>query len=318
MAFTKREDDIKLSESRKKYFDESKFDPFNQKYGLFSYTGTLAVSNKPYFLKKTANRGEDNKVKTKPANFLTNPTKKGKTPDAYFSLPKYQSEGNLNRKKKDMGKEKSEQKTNDSSWKPGGPLQESSSLYPHLPSDREKTFKKRAPDGSVQLEPRNFYTSPPRLGSAGVTPGLLLGPDLEHGSDPYDRKHMMIQEEYKKHKSKMGDRVFVPPNTGNRPFFDDRLTYGEVPMKKKMTKSSTQASFKQPAPFVPSSGFNKWGTIGPYLEHMPDPFISPTRKPPSEAVPWRHTTNKRTIPTPSVISNPKNLRSEYPNLKRNH
>ena len=33
-----------LDKPCQKYFEESKFDPLNQQYGLFSYSGTLAVS----------------------------------------------------------------------------------------------------------------------------------------------------------------------------------------------------------------------------------------------------------------------------------
>lgn len=45
---------------------------------------------------------------------------------------------------------------------------------------------RKAPDGSVITEPRNFLTNPPKFGEVGK--GTSFGGNLEHLADPYDRK----------------------------------------------------------------------------------------------------------------------------------
>ena len=81
-----------LDKSRKKFFEDSKFASNNQKYGLFSFVGTNAISDRPYFAEKKAKKNNDGTVKTGPRNFLASSVKRGKTPDVYFSHPEYISE----------------------------------------------------------------------------------------------------------------------------------------------------------------------------------------------------------------------------------
>ena len=92
MASSPLEKKLELEKSRKKFFEDSKFDSTNQKYGLFSFPGTLAVSNRPYFEETKAKKNNDGTVQTGPRNFLASHVKRGKTPDAYFSYPEYKSE----------------------------------------------------------------------------------------------------------------------------------------------------------------------------------------------------------------------------------
>ena len=317
------DDEAKLAETRKKFFDESRFDPNNQKFGLFSYTGTLAISDKPYFIKTSSHKGVDGRVVTNPSNFLTNPGKRGKTPNTYFSLPEYKSEPYLDPNKpylKEKINDEQRRKCHDLAWKPGGPLTERPSLYPHLPSDNHSKTSRKGTDGLVTLEPKNFYTSPPKIGSAMITPGVLIGGNKhEYVSDPYDRKHKLLLEEKKKNASKLQSESFKPPNPGNLPFFSDKDTYGEDPStNKKLKKAKSQSTYKIAVPFVPSNPSKKGSTIGKYPEHQADPFISPERRPATEQIPWRHTTNVRSKPTPSVTNLIYNLRTEYPILKKNH
>lgn len=303
------------AETREQFFEESKFDPTNQKFGLFSYTGTLAVSKRPYFTNTKCHKNPDGTVTTAPSNFLVGGSKRGKTPDTYFSFPKYvpDNEGKEKRKKE-------KEKKIEINWKPGGTIPEKFSLYPHQPTENIKVINKRGPDGLVVLEPKNLYTSPPRLGSAMSTPGLLIGgQELPYQSEPYDRQHKMVQEEIKKSKEKMKSGPFQPPNPTRDTFFNNELTYGETNMpKKSIPRVRTQNILKHDRVFYPSNPSKFGSTIGKFPEFMPDPLSSPKRRPPSEQIAWRPTTKERSRPTPSVTNCVKNLRAEFPMLRKNH
>ena len=192
-------------------------------------------------------------------------------------------------------------------------------MYPHEATENIKKINKKGPDGQVLLEAKNFFTSPPRLGSAMVTPGVLIGGNsYEYVSDPFDRKHQIYLAEINKNKAKLKSEVFKTNGPGLQLFFDDKTTYGEVPQKKSIKKATSYAYLKHDTPFIPSNPSKKGATIGKFPEYMPNPITSPTRRPPSEQIPWRHTINGRTKPSPSVTNLLSNLRSEYPVLRKNH
>lgn len=319
----KTTDEETLAQTRKKFFEESRFDPTNQKFGLFSYPGTLAISDKPYFTKTACHKNPEGKVDTKPSNFLTNPAKRGKTPNVYFSSLPYKSDGSIQTNKPylaDKLRDEERKKYHDLAWKPGGALAEPLSLFPHEPSETIKKINKRGEDGLVELGPRNLYTAPAKEGGAMVTPGLLIGGKAyEYVGDPYDRKQQILKAERLKNRMKMQSEVFKPPNPSGRNFFDDKTTYAQVVIKPKtMKKSSTEKHFKHSAPFLPSNPGKAGCTIGKYPEHMADPLASPKRRPPSEQIPWRPSTNYRTRPTPSIINLASNLRSEFTVLRKNN
>ena len=75
---------IELEQSRKQFFEESKFVPDNQKYGLFSFPGTLAISKNSYYQDKPTKKNKDGTVDLEPKNFIS-----GKSPKKYFSSPEY-------------------------------------------------------------------------------------------------------------------------------------------------------------------------------------------------------------------------------------
>lgn len=309
-------EEAQLLQSRQQFFEESKFDPKNQKYGLFSYTGTLAVSNKPYFVKTACHKNKEGLVETKPRNFIVGASKRGKTADTYFSLPEYKADNEI----KDKKSRKPEGVKIENAWKPGGPLQEKYATYEHLPTENIKKISRRGPDGLVVIEPKNLYTSPARLGTAKTTPGLLIGGhEFEYQPDPFDRQHKMQQDEIKRQKAKLQAESFKPPNPTGKNFFDNEKTFGETNMPKKtIPKVQSLNVYKHDRVFYPNNPSKLGSTIGKFPEYIPDPLSSPKRRPPSEQIAWRPTTNERTRPTPSVTYLAKNLRSEFPTLRHHH
>jgi Domain of unknown function (DUF4586) len=306
---------VELDKSRKKFFDDSKFDPKNQKYGLFSFPGTLAISNRPYFHESKPKKNEDGTVKLGPRNFLASHVKRGKTPDAYFSSFEYVPEKYTGQKlpfrtekeRADLMKKKHEQ-----NWKPGGKVNESASLFPHEASEVFKTIKRKLPDGSVRLEPKNFYTSPPKKGSN--TPGVTLGPYPEFMPDPFDRKEKFKKEKSSKAKIVSHESPFKTTEHGGKTFAKDAEVYGEDDkIIKKPKRSVSQKIAKNDVPFKPSNPSH--GPIGNYPEYIPNPNPAVKRKPPSDQIPWKAPVRHRTSPSPSLTYNVKNLRSEFPMLR---
>ena len=315
--------EAKLDETRKKFFEESRFDPNNQKYGLFSFSGTLAISDKPYFNKTVFHKTKNNNGKTtaKHENSITK-SSKHRASKSYFSLPEYKSDEYIepiNPYLIDKLKDDKRRNYHEVAWKPGGSFKEKLSLFSHEPSGDLKKPSKKGSDGLILIGPKNFYTMPTRVGSAMTTPGVLIGGNnFEYIPDPYDRKQKMLSEEKKNHLSKMPKAIFKPPNPGNKPFVPDKIVYRVVIPKKKLKKAPSQPQFYLPRPFIPSHASKPAGPIGKYPEHIADPFISPKRRPSTEQIPWRHTTNLRSRPSPSVSYSCINLRSEYSILRNHH
>lgn len=309
-------DQEKISNERKKIFSESKFQSNNQKYGLFSYTGTLAISDHPYFSQTQPHRDSDGNVITKPHNFLISPPKKGKSPDVYFSLPEYKSDKYFEPKKYIDEKIRSEsiKKFHPLPWKPAGPKVESISMFPHLPTEEKKPINRKGPDGKVIIEPKNFFTSPSKKGLSN-TPGVLFGPGYEYIDDPYDIKKKIAMEELAKHRSKMQSSPFKIMDHGGRTFGDNQKTFGlEKPLKKeeKQKNIKTETANK---PFYTVTGsidcFEK------YPEYMSGYSEPPIKTPAIDKPKWKSTVNLRTIPTPSISNSITNLRSEFSILRRN-
>ncbi|OMJ86816.1 hypothetical protein SteCoe_11589 [Stentor coeruleus] len=306
------EKQIELDKSRKKFFDDSKFDAKNQKYGMFSFPGTLAVSSRPYYQSTQPRKNSDGTVKTGPHDFLASHVKKGKIPDSYFSFPEYMPDKYSGQKlpfKSD--KERADvmrKKHEDQAWKPSGNVAESMSIFPHMATDVFKTIKRKLPDGTVRLEPKNFYTSPPKKGNN--TPGVLLGGYPEHKPDSYDR-----QKDKKKYKGVTHDGPFKKMDHGNKTFNADITIYGGDPNITLKPKRSISANHvKHDLPFKATNVSN--GSIGAYPEYIPNPLPVVKKKSPSEQVSWKVTTRNRSAPSTSITSNTKNLRSEYPMLRR--
>jgi hypothetical protein len=304
---------VDLDHSRKVFFEESKFDSKNQKYGLFSYPGTLAVSSRPYFTSTKSRKNADGLVETAPRNFLTNNSKRGKTPDVFFSHPEYKPEKYTSQKhtfKSDKERADAMKKKHDEIWKPSGTVKEEMSLFEHQASEVFVKINRRDKDGAVMTDPRNFYTSPAKKGAN--TPGVLLGGYPEHMPEPYERK-----EKAKGPKIKIAshDAPFKNMDKGGATFNKDESVYGGDNIKARPPKRSVSVNaVKHDLPFKSTSVSRDY--IGRYPEHMPNPQPVLKRKTPSEQEPWRASTKHRTSPSPTVTGQIKNLRQEFPALRR--
>lgn len=301
--------------SRAKFFEESKFDPANQKYGLFSFPGTLAVSKNPYFQEQKRRKNKDGGVDCDPKNFITSWPKSGKGKDALFSSPEGKSDNYVTPTtsfQMEMTRAKKMQKIHDTNWKHPGSIPEKLSPFEFVEGKPEPKVVKNFKDG-VPTGPKNFLTSPMKKGSASVTPGITFSKHPEYISDPYELKDSK-KKTLKGVKIANHDSPFKSTDFGMRTFDKDINLYGgDFPKSKKKRMQSFSTSFNHDQPFKYPGKAPEYFSSHP--EYIPSPLPKLYRKAPSESQPWKATNSARSTPTPSISYNSKNLRSEFQSLK---
>ncbi|CAG9316428.1 unnamed protein product [Blepharisma stoltei] len=306
---------------RDEFLKESKENSTKSRYGLFSFTGTLAISDDAGYYKTASKKLPDGTVKTGPKNFSTSPTRTGKGPDVYFSKPEFLN-GDLYRdpiKPQLNEKERAEKmkKSHDVPFRPAGPVEEPKG-YENMPTQTFH-YRQREPDGSVKLEPRNFFTSPPKAGAANCTPGVTFDKKIDYIPDPYDRVKELNRQKAAADKAKLQDRPFKPSSPSGYTFSDFKtaLEDSKIPLKIKSPKYKMNV-LKHDRPFFPASPTKKnilEACFDKYPEHMSNPLTYPQRKSPSSQAPWKPTVNFITKPSPSVAQNLANIRAEFPGVK---
>lgn len=316
-AGTKGQLGSKLEETLKKNFEENRFDPYKQRFGLFSYPGTLAISDDSLGRSKIPQRDADGKVLTAPKNFFTHTGKTGRINDGYFSPPVFATVGdpfqdNLainHTRNKERAKRMIE--THEVAFKPGGARKEAMALFPHESDYVAQTKNSRDPKtGEVKIGPRGFMTSPGKRGEANTTPGVLIGGYPPHEADPYERKAQLHREERMRQNAKIQTQPFRTMSHGNREFADIPKTFGldvELPPKKERAQT---VGLSHERPFLPSNPA-KLSIADRTLAPFPDYMSSQVRDNPKARTAyehfWRHTYNEKTRPNPSVTVMPRNM-----------
>jgi hypothetical protein len=171
MHSSKQKDEEKELEKQvqsKKYMEES-FDLVNQqRFGLFSQPGNLAIGENTYAPKKKAHLDEDGRVMTQPPNFLTTKTKKGHTDQQLFSIPSYVSQGDPYISKKLVmreSKDEGHKAISDLQFRPAKVVPTPViAEYEYLPQDKNDKKNFRDAEGAVKTAPRNFTTMSAKKG----------------------------------------------------------------------------------------------------------------------------------------------------------
>ena len=162
------ENDVLREEKRIQNLEESKStSALKHRYGLFSYTGSLAIGENSSELARRKRRiDSDGNVPVGPRNFYTSPTRK----DAYFSKPEFVSVGSTYQSpvteiKRDLRISKSSPKIHDTMFHVGPSKKTEFSPYPYMPFAVEKKFDRRIGPGEVRIGEKNFLTKSPPRGS---------------------------------------------------------------------------------------------------------------------------------------------------------
>lgn len=311
--------ELEKAEIRKKNFEESRFDANKQKYGLFSFTGTLAILPNSYEKVRRSRRNSEGGVITEPRNFSSSPAKKGKNPDALFSFPGFTSIGD---KYKDPPKAYLSEKyraekmlkSHDVPFKPTGPI-DMVSIPEHLPSEVTMKKRKRDAEGNVIFGPKNFYTSPAKRGHANMTPGVTFGGNFEHIPDPYDRKRDAYRKDMINSKAKMHEVPFKSTSNHLSVFNSDlELYHADETSKKTLKKPKPEKIAQHDTAFKPPSSVKSHlvdALFGKIPEFMSEPMAFAVKKSPSPTVTWKSPTHSNTRPSPSISTMVTNLRSEF-------
>eukprot|EP00358_Blepharisma_japonicum_P005226 CAMPEP_0202943248 /NCGR_PEP_ID=MMETSP1395-20130829/3624_1 /ASSEMBLY_ACC=CAM_ASM_000871 /TAXON_ID=5961 /ORGANISM="Blepharisma japonicum, Strain Stock R1072" /LENGTH=102 /DNA_ID=CAMNT_0049640473 /DNA_START=526 /DNA_END=831 /DNA_ORIENTATION=- len=100
----------------------------------------------------------------------------------------------------------------------------------------------------------------------------------------------------------MPEQPFKSTVFGERPFFDDKTTYGGENPKPKDKRPATFNGVQHDRPFIPPNPIKEGSTLSPFPEHMPDPYDPVKKKDKKETTPWKTTYKEMTKPCVSVSS----------------
>lgn len=292
---------------------------------MFSVPISTAIGDDTYFKPKPPRRDAEGAVITAPRNFTTKNVKKGNVDSVLFSAPSYVSTGDPFKEPAKVPmrtavKEGYKIGGHDRNFKPAKTIPRAVKAdFEHITDHKEVSKNRKGPDGAVMLEPRNFLTNPPKKGLIGK--GTLLGPSLEHLADPYNRKRELEIKEHEEHLKKVQDKAFSQKVKGRETFSTIKEAYGEdkeYPARK--APDPRKPLMTHDAPFKPSNppkrGYNK--TLDKFPPYVEDPLKFAARKKEEDEGKgkWKPSHAGKTIPTPSVTTNFKNLKSEFPSVFR--
>jgi hypothetical protein len=308
---------------------EESYDLVNQqRFGLFSQPGSLALGENNYGKKKMPTRDEDGRVQTEPPNFLTTKTKKGATDAVLFSIPSYVSQGDPftdNKLKMREGKKDGYKAVADLPFKPTKTVSKIvKKEHDWIPEDDNKKKNFRDAEGAVITAPRNFTTIGAKKGNPATTPGVLFTKEpYPHMTDEYDRKKEIATKEHKESQKKMQEKPFSQRIKQTGAFNSIEEAYGEegLTFKAKKPPAKDLPQVEHDKPFKPSNPAKKGvlektlAGFPEYIEEKPEPKKRQPKKD-DERPSWKPNTFKKTIPSPSVACNMKNIRSSLPSMMR--
>ena len=156
---------------------------------------------------------------------------------------------------------------------------------------------------------------------ANITFRTTLGGVIEYKEDPFDRKRELERKEREEYHAKLQEKPFSNMVKKKETFATVKEAYGEdIPIPAKQPPKKREPLMSHDVPFKPSNppkrGYNK--TLDKFPEYKEDPLRVVQRKKEAdeEKARWKTTYNKKTIPTPSVTTNYRNLKSEFPSVFR--
>lgn len=320
------------AEKRTQFLTESLEISNEPRWGYFGLPGSLAIGDNSYAPALTKKAPSDEDGGDPIRNIGTNPLRKGAGPDVYFQFETplalgdpYQDPGALQKKGRVWMIDP------ESSFKPPGRVKYSTNKlgYEYLEhKDSLKDPKEVYSKLKDYMPPRQIYTNPQKKGGGGViTRGVLFGLDEErlfpeYMHDDYDAPKKQRQKELAEHQAKLGEQPpFKSHDYGNKSFQPDTESYNydvptHIPREPRADNPNKVAHEMAFFPSNPSKkGFAK--AVFSLPEYIEDPLPGgATRKPPPEGdvpPPYRVGAPRALCnPTPSVVTNTRNMRSERP------
>lgn len=195
--------------------------------------------------------------------------------------------------------------------------------YEHM-NDRVDVKKNyRDADGAVVTSPKNFYTMPAK--TSKDDPKYYFNRQPEHIPDDYNYPKKLARDEMKAGKEKEQDKPFSQraKDVGhglfnpNKETYDLRTDIPAKPRKKDMPPPMEQEGAWKPSK-PPRRGYSC--TLEKFPAYMENPLKFTERKRPVEGEEpgpaFKSATNFKSRPTPSVVTNMKNLKASFPSVFR--
>lgn len=276
-------------------------------------------------------RGEDGKVMTGPPNFVTKKGKAGKTDRVYFSPPTYVSvEDPYKPPIETVGRisdpKAHEKAGHDKPFKPAKHVRSDiyKAPYEHMKDMTEKKPLPKDEDGNIKFAPKNFYTSSKNLILDGTRRRAeTFNPYPEHIKDDYDYPKEVAKKEFLEGKKLEQEKPFSQKARKFDYFNSNKNVLGEdVPLPAKAVKPEPKPPIEHEAKWKPAKPSRRGYscTFEKFPEHMPNPLKFTERKQKDENAddrkPFVRTKKEYTRPTPSVVTNLRNLKSSFPSVFR--
>lgn len=282
------------------------------------------------FIQKKARKDADGAVIIGPRNFYTKRMRKGYADDVLFSKPGYNCLKDPYRPMTEKGQRTMVKDSyligkHEVDFKPAKVVHEKvpKAPYAYIPQGDDKAKKNyRDQEGAVITAPRNFTTTRLKVGKVGR--GTTFSGPIPYMADDYNIASKLAKEETAYHRSKVQEKPFssqakrLPFGT----FMNPREQFKHIPPppeKPTLPKSESQALPPlHEAQFKPANPGKKHKSIGRFPAFMPDPPAERKRvKKTDEELnnePPAFKPSKKIFsrPTPSIMTNVRNLKTAYP------
>lgn len=306
---------------RKQHLEESRWNPYHQRNGMFSQPGNLAMGDDTYCEEEKRHVSPHvQKQITANKNMSTNFREKTKP----FQVPHYElndyDDTKINR---DKEKAVNMYKFHGKPFMAGGRSHS-------LDSDIKYAVQKRVGQGELMVTGgfkgrgggKNFTTGNGRVGSTLMT---TFGRYPEHIPEPYERDEDIRRAEREKQKSKiLYNQAFLNKSSGDHDF--DRLNEQKDASPASAHRGyrdhrrvNTVAHVSHTRPWLCTSpktrtmATKKMG-IGAFPDHQPEMQNQEPRVIKTSPKPWYHTHNYKSRPMPKITATA-GARNEYGNFK---
>lgn len=187
-------------------------------------------------------------------------------------------------------------------------------------TDRVEVKKNyRDADGAVITQPKNFYTTPAKVGQVGK--GTYFNKQVEHMKDDYNYPKELATKEMQEAKKLEQEKPFSQKAKQIGNFNSLKAVFGEDPMiPARPAKEEMKPAMEHDVAFKPAkparSGHSC--TFEKFPVYMENPLKFTTRKqvvegeetPPA----FKSATLFKSRPTPSVVCNVRNLKASFPSI----
>lgn len=291
MSFKGKEEQL-----RKTAFEQSKFDPYKKKFGLFSQPGFLATTEDTYARPLENHRDEAGNVKLRNKNFQVSAAETNKN-GGCFSKPEYQCDlYNDPPRVYQIEKDRASRmyQNNSTAWKYSGNFADKKHPYNYAADPIKCIESKRQPDCTVKTGPKGFFTTPAKRGAS--TPGITIGKLPEHIPDAYESYENWLKSEKLKQKNKRLYGDFRTTAYGQKNFTENKELY-KSSGKGKPFRDYKYDGVNHDKPFMSTcpAGF----TIGKYPNHFSNE-VREVNPPQRIEKPWKHTGILGSVPSKSV------------------